>query len=54
MPGPYHVGRAFELLVGVIAKGKEPKIDPPAINGAPRLEDRQRIDDQSVPRELGQ
>ncbi len=33
-PGPYHVGQAFELLVGVIAKGKEPKIDPPAINGA--------------------
>ena len=33
-PGPYHVGQAFELLVGVIAKGKEPKIDPPAIDGA--------------------
>ena len=33
-PGPYHVGQGFELLVGVIAKGKEPKIDPPRINGA--------------------
>ncbi len=33
-PGPYHAGRAFELMVGVIAKGKEPKIDPPEIKGA--------------------
>ena len=33
-PGIYHVGQGFELLVGVIAKGKEPKIDPPPINGA--------------------
>ena len=37
------MGQAFELLVGVIAKGKEPKIDPPVINGRPRLEDRQGV-----------
>jgi hypothetical protein len=33
-PGPYHVGQGFELLVGVIAKGKEPKIDLPEVKGA--------------------
>jgi hypothetical protein len=33
-PGPYHVGEGFELLVGVIAKGKAPKIDLPTIIGA--------------------
>jgi hypothetical protein len=33
-PGPYHAGQAIELVVGVIAKGKKPKIDPPKINGA--------------------
>ena len=33
-PGPYHVGQGFELLVGVIAKGKAPKIDLPEIKGA--------------------
>jgi hypothetical protein len=33
-PGPFLVGQAFELRVGVIAGGQRPRISPPRISGA--------------------
>ena len=32
--GPHYVGQGFELRVAVVALGRQPKIDPPRIDGA--------------------